>query len=198
MTVNTKASAKKKVSRTFFFIGITLFTLLMMVPFLWIIILSFKTNSDILSNPFTLPSYLYLDNYIRALQTIDIVNMYKNTFIIAALAIVLELIFTYLSSFAITRLRFKRRTLQKGLYNYFLFGLAIPIYVLLFPIYQVTMALGLSGNYLSLILPYIAMSVPFNTLLFTGFLKGVPPEIEEAAIIDGCGLPKICFQICCP
>lgn len=198
MDKNERALRKKKARRIIFDVVIFVFTLIMLLPFVWIIILSFKTNGDILSSPFALPDELYLDNYVRALDTINIFNMYKNTMIIVVAAILIQVVITYLSSFAFTRLKFRKKFVQSGLRNYFLFGLAIPVYVLLFPIYKITLELNLYGTHLSLILVYVAMSVPFNTLLFTGFLKGVPAELEEAAVIDGCGLYRICFQIILP
>ena len=81
---------------------------------------------------------------------------------------------------------------------YLLAGLAIPIYILLFPVYRIDIALGIFGTYLSLILPYVAVTIPFNTLLLTGFLRDFPGEIEEAAIIDGAGLWRLCWSVVVP
>ena len=79
-----------------------------------------------------------------------------------------------------------------------LIGLTIPSYLLLFPLYRVTIMFHLQNTYLSLILPLTATSVSFNTLIFVGFLRDFPGEIEEAAIIDGCGLANLCLRIVIP
>jgi len=93
---------------------------------------------------------------------------------------------------------FRRRWLQSGARLYLLAGLAIPIYILMFPVYQLAIALGIFGTYTALILPYIAVTLPFNTLLLTGFLSDFPREIEEAAIIDGAGLWRLCWSVVVP
>jgi raffinose/stachyose/melibiose transport system permease protein len=173
-------------------------TLLVMVPFIWMIILSFQDNQTILTNPFSLPDSLNFDNYKRAFETLDMGLLYKNTFIIAVVSVFLEMIITFMSSYAISRLIYKREKLKNGLYYFLIIGLAIPPFILLFPIYRITISLGIENTYLSLILPYIATSISFNTLLFTGFLKDFPAEIEEAAVIDGCNLFTLCTKVVFP
>jgi raffinose/stachyose/melibiose transport system permease protein len=173
-------------------------TILVMVPFIWMIVLSFQDNQTILTNPFSLPDSINFDNYKRAFETLDMGLLYKNTFIIAVVSVFLEMIITFMSSYAISRLIFKREKLKNGLYYFLIIGLAIPPFILLFPIYRITISLGIENTYLSLILPYIATSISFNTLLFTGFLKDFPAEIEEAAVIDGCNLFTLCTKVVFP
>ncbi|MDT3427919.1 raffinose/stachyose/melibiose transport system permease protein [Paenibacillus forsythiae] len=163
-------------------------TLLIMFPFLWMILLSFKSNSEILNNPFSLPETLSFDNYERALATLNMGLLYTNTFIIAAITIVIEVLITFMSSYALTRMVFRSERLRQSVTAFLLAGLAIPAFILLFPVYRLTLSFGLLNTYASLIIPYIATSISFNTLLFTGFLRGFPREVEEAAIIDGTGL----------
>lgn len=193
-SMNLKENRTKKLS----YILTYAVTLLVMVPFIWMIVLSFQDNQTILTNPFSLPESLNFDNYKRALETLDMGLLYKNTFIIAAVSVSVEMIITFMSSFAISRLIFKREKLKNGLYYFLIIGLAIPPFILLFPIYRITISLGLENTYLSLILPYIATSISFNTLLFTGFLKDFPSEIEEAAVIDGCNLFTLCTKVVFP
>ncbi|MNO12512.1 Trehalose transport system permease protein SugB [compost metagenome] len=173
-------------------------TLLVLLPFLWMLLLSFKTNSDILSNPFSLPKALSFDNYKRALSTLNMGLLYKNTFIIAAITIVIEIVITFMSSYALARMVFRSERLRRSVTALLMTGLAIPAFILLFPVYRLTIAFGLLNTYASLILPYIATSISFNTLLFTGFLRGFPREIEEAAIIDGTGLLTLAKSVVLP
>lgn len=173
-------------------------TLIIMVPFVWMLILSFHDNTTILSNPLSLPESFSFDNYIRAFETLNMGLLYKNTFIIAVISVFLGLVITFMSSYALSRLIFKRKKLSNGLYAFLILGLAIPPFILLFPVYRITIMLGIENTYLSLILPYIATTVSFNTLLFTGFLKDFPTEIEEAAVIDGCNLFTLCMKVVYP
>lgn len=163
-------------------------TLLVLLPLLWMVLLSFKTNSDILNNPFSIAGTISFDNYARALETLNLGLLYKNTFIIAAVTIVIEILITFMSSYALSRMVFRSERLKRSITALLLMGLAIPAFILLFPVYRLTIFFGIYNTYASLIIPYIATSISFNTLLFTGFLRGFPKEVEEAAVIDGCGL----------
>ena len=185
-------------SKVILFTILFILTAVVMVPFLWSILLSFKTNNEIVNAPTALPAVFNFDNYVRALETLDLPSMYKNTIIIAVVAEFITLIITFMSSFAISGLVFRKERNRKALYYYFLFGLAVPIYILLFPVYRLNAAMGVLDTYLALILPYIAVAIAFNSLLFVGFLNDFPGEVEEAAIIDGCGVIKLCAQIIVP
>lgn len=189
---------KKRRSHLSSYVLIYIITFIVMIPFLWMILLSFKTNSEILNSPFSLPKSFSFQNYQKAIDTLNILLLYKNTIIIAVVTIFLEIIITFMSSFALTRMVYRSQKLKGSLNFYFLLGLAIPPFILLFPVYRLTIQLGLMNTHASLVLPYIATSISFNTLLFTGFLKGFPKEIEEAAIIDGCNLSSLCRKVVFP
>ncbi|MGM0884447.1 MAG: carbohydrate ABC transporter permease [Bacillota bacterium] len=163
-------------------------TIFILLPLLWMVLLSFKTNSDILNNPFSFPKTISFGNYARALETLNLGLLYKNTFVIAAITIVIEILITFMSSYALTRMIFRSERLKRSVTTLLLMGLAIPAFILLFPVYRLTIFFGITNTYASLVIPYIATSISFNTLLFTGFLRGFPKEVEEAAVIDGCGL----------
>lgn len=173
-------------------------TLLILLPVLWVGFLSFRNSSEILNNPFSWPESWSLENYTRAFATLDFFTLYKNTIIVAVITIVIEIIITFMSSFALTRMVFKSKKLQNLIQLYFISGLAIPAFILIFPVYRITILLDLLNSYWSLVLPYIATSIAFNTLLFTGFLREFPKEVEEAAIIDGSGLYTLCKSIVFP
>lgn len=177
---------------------VVLITLLMIFPFVWTIVMSFKTDTDIINAPLALPKVWNFDNYIRALKTLDIFAMYKNTFFIVIVTQIVSLVITFMSSFAICRMKFKNKKIKNFLYIYYLIGISVPVYILLFPIYRINIQLGVLDTPWSLILPYIAITIPFNTLLFVGFMKGFPKELEEAAIIDGCNLFQLCTRVVVP
>lgn len=189
---------KKSKSYYFLIFIVILITLLMIFPFVWTIVMSFKTDTDIINAPLALPKVWNFDNYIRALKTLDIFAMYKNTFFIVIVTQIVSLVITFMSSFAICRMKFKNKKIKNFLYIYYLIGISVPVYILLFPIYRINIQLGVLDTPWSLILPYIAITIPFNTLLFVGFMKGFPKELEEAAIIDGCNLFQLCTRVVVP
>lgn len=174
-----------------------LITFLIVLPILWIVLLSLQPSDTILSDPFSLKS-LTFDNYRDAITSLPLLRMYRNTIIVAAISVTVGAVVSFMASFALTRMVFRRRAAQSSLRFYLLAGLAVPVYVLLFPIYRLDLALGIFGTYSALILPYIAVSIPFNTLLLTGFLREFPAELEEAAIMDGAGLFRVCWSVVLP
>lgn len=177
--------------------GAYLITFLILLPLLWIVLLSFQNDNEILSNPFSL-STLSFTNYIHTFTSLPLLQMYGNTILLAVVSVTIGTAITFMSSYALTRMVFKRGWIRSSLRVYLLAGLAIPVYILLFPVYQLDLLFGLYGTYAALIIPYIAVSIPFNTLLFTGFLSDLPEEIEEAAIIDGSGLFRLCWSVVLP
>lgn len=174
-----------------------LVTFLIVLPLLWIVLLSFQPSGNILSNPFDF-SQLTFENYANAIGTLPLLTMYGNTILIALISVTVGTAVSFTASFALTRMIFRRKRVQSALRYYLLAGLAVPVYILLFPVYRLDLALGIFGTYAALILPYVAVSIPFNTLLLTGFLREFPAEIEEAAIIDGAGLFRLCWSVVLP
>lgn len=193
----TQAAAARRPHALGFGILAYLVTFVIVLPILWIALLSLEPSDTILSNPFSL-STLTLENYRNAFANLPLVQMYKNTIIVALLSVTVGALVSFTASFALTRMVFRRRVAQSSLRFYLLAGLAVPVYVLLFPIYRLDLALGIFGTYAALILPYIAVSIPFNTLLLTGFLREFPAELEEAAIMDGAGLARVCWSVVMP
>lgn len=197
---DSRGSHRARRRRGLIALGIAAYLLvfLIVLPILWVVLLSFQPSERILGNPFAFDA-LTLDNYANVLTSLPLVTMYGNTIFVAVISVTVGAGVSFMASFALTRMVFRRRRrAQSALRYYFLAGLAVPVYVLLFPIYRLDLALGIFGTWAALILPYIAVSIPFNTLLLTGFLKDFPGELEEAAIIDGAGLLRICWSVVLP
>ncbi len=188
------ASKQKK---TIQYILMTLVTLLVVFPFLWMLVLSFKTNSEIMTSPLSLPDSLNFDNYRHAMETLNYPRLYGNTFFVCVVSLVIELVISFLSSFVLTRMQFKHENIRRMLYGFLIMGLSISPFILLFPVYKINVFFGLRGKF-ALILPYIATSISFNTLLFVGYLKSLPSEIDEAAIIDGCSIWDLMIRVILP
>lgn len=174
-----------------------LVTFLVLSPLLWIALLAFQPSDRILSDPFSVDG-LTLENFATVFESLPLLQMYLNTMIIAVVSVTVGAVISFMASYALTRMVFRRRRAQSTMRFYFLAGLAVPVYVLLFPIYRLDIALGIFGTFAAVILPYIAVSIPFNTLLLTGFLREFPDELEEAAIMDGAGLWRICWSVVLP
>ena len=178
-------------------IVIVIVTVLVVFPLAWMLLLSFKTNEEIMSSPVSLPSILQLDNYKNALKTLNYLQLYKNTISICLVALVLELVCTFLSSFVIARMYFVNKRIPNLMFKYIIIGLAVSPFILLFPVYRIDVLLKLSGKW-ALVFSYAAASVSFNTLLLVNYLKQLPKEIDEAAVVDGCNIWNLIFKVVFP
>lgn len=95
------------------YILMVLITLLVVFPFLWMLVLSFKTNSEILSSPLSLPKTFNFENYRHAMGTLNFPKLYGNTLFVCVISLVAELIITFFSSFVLARMEFKNEKIRK-------------------------------------------------------------------------------------
>lgn len=188
----------KVIKKYYIAIPIIMITIFILVPLLWVMILSFKTNIEIVNSPLSIPDFFNFKNFIDAWHTVEVIRMFANTIFLASVSVSIILVISIPSSYAIARFKLKSRKQQNFVYTFFISGLIIPVFILIFPIFMMTVKMGIQDTYLALALPYIAGSIPFNTLLLVGGFKGFPKEIEEAAIIDGCGLFDSIVRILLP
>ena len=122
-------------------------------PFLWIITLSFKTEREFVSDPFGLPSQWKFDAYIRILSDEDMLRFISNSVITTLSAISIVLVASILAGYSLARISFPG---DKLLYLLFIMSDAIPVFVVLVPLYIMIQQMGLGGSRWSLILPYSA------------------------------------------
>lgn len=171
-------------------------TIITVFPFAWMFLLSLKTNEEIMLAPLAMPQTFGFYNYENALHILDYPRLYANTFLICVLSIVIELSITFSSAFVLARMEFNNN-LRAVIYGFLILGLSISPFILLFPVYKINLLLGLQGK-AGLIMPYVATSISFNTLLLVGYLKGLPKEIDEAAVVDGTSLWQLLGRIIIP
>ena len=134
--------SEKKISikKILFHLLVAAILIISILPILWSVLLSFKTNNEIVNAPLALPDTWNFSNYQRAMDTIDFGRMYFNTIFIVVIATFFSVAITFMSSFAIARMTFKKKNTADRLYFYLLMGISIPVYVLLFPIYRIDLA----------------------------------------------------------
>lgn len=165
-------------------------------PFLWVINNSFKTTSEILLNSLTLPKEISFKNY-QQLGNYGNINMFKgflNSFIISGSVVLLVLLLAGLSSFVLSRFDIKTGILK----SFFTAAMLVPAFSIIIPALVMVRKIGISGSYLSLILPQTAVNLPFAILVLSSFMTTLPKELEESALIDGANLLTILFKIIFP
>lgn len=178
------------------YIGLTLLTLLWLLPVIAALITSFRTMDDITLNGFwSLPNQLVLDNFITAWTNARVSRYLLNSFIITLPALVGMLFLSSLSAYALARFRFRG-----NLFLYFMYvaGTMLPFQILMLPVFRLTNTLGLFDTYAGLILIHTAFQLGFCTFVLRNFMRTVPHEILDAARVDGCSEFRIYWQIILP
>ncbi len=164
-------------------------------PLYVMIVTSFKENKEIFQHPFSLPQSFDGESYRKVLELNDFAAYFKNSIIVTAAAVALFLVVSLLAAYALGRFRFKGNGL---LYIYFLLGMMVPIRLGVINMFDTFNQLGLNDTLLGLVLIYSAMSIGFSVFIMTGFMRGIPVEIEESAKIDGCSHFRILWNILVP
>jgi len=159
------------------------FLAIALLPLAWLILSSFKTNIELETSPFGLPAKLVVENYHNAIVTADLPRLFLNSVIVAAGAVLLNLLVASLAGFALSREDFKGRDVILTVVTA---GVLIPIISFMVPYFMLITRTGLYDKLLSLVLVYAAINLPVSVSLITSFMKAIPKELEEAAIIDGC------------
>lgn len=183
---------KKKGGSWVSYLVLCAFTLLFLYPILWLVINAFKTNEELFLSPWTLPSSLSLDNFIRAIKDANLIRNFINSAIIAVAVVVVSTLFSAMAAYGITRLKWK---FSGVVLSIFMLGMMIPTYSTIIPLFSIFNKLKLNNTYLAVIIPHLVFSFPISILILTGFFRTIPHELEEAALLDGCSIPRAFFQI---
>lgn len=172
-------------------------------PILWVIINSFKDKKHIMSDAFSLPfgDLFTLGNYAEAFEKVDILSAYRNSIIISGAVAVLVILMAGMASFALVRYRFR---LNKTLYSLVIAAMMFPVFSTIIPVFRMEYGWGLAGSgnvwlsLISVILPQTAGNLAFAMVVLTGYMKGLPIELEEAAFMEGCNAYQIFFKVIMP
>lgn len=169
---------------------------IVVVPFLWIFLASFRPNSDLITRTPSLGlDNLSLANYQNLQQAAQYFTYLTNSAVVSVSSTILSIALAMLAAYSVYRTRYPgRRTLYLALIVTYVF----PGVVLLIPLYQLMGALGLIDNLLSLVIVNVTFTAPFSVWLMRGFFGAIPAGIEEAAAVDGAGRMRILLSIVLP
>lgn len=168
--------------------------LFMIVPFLWMILTSIKTFGEAVAVPPVLfPKEPQWENYKEAMNTLPFGAFYFNTFMMIAVRIVFAGIFSAMAGYAFARIDFPFKNV---LFMLVLVQLMVPPQIFILPQFMIMMKLDWLNSVKALIAPGVVSA--FGTFLLKQFFMGLPKELEEAAIIDGCNRGQIFWHIMLP
>jgi len=194
--LNIKTAVQKSV-RIFPKLLLGFYSLVCLYPLLWMVLYSFKNNNEIFSsNVFGLPSVWRVENYIKAWSKFNVVLYFKNSTVVAVLTVIITTLLAIMFAYATSRMKWK---LSSAAYIYITTGMFIPVQIVIIPLLILLRnTLHVSNTYLAVVIPYVAFQLPFSTIVFHGFFRSIPNEIEEAAGIDGAGVYSTFFRIMLP
>ncbi|MDU0366182.1 carbohydrate ABC transporter permease [Microbacterium sp. NPDC089180] len=156
----------------------------MIYPIVIIVITAFKPNLEVLTNPTGLPQAPTFDNFVTSWQDAGFANLFFNSVLLTVVSMTVATFVAALASYAIVR---QATRIGSGVYLLLAAGIFLPMQLALVPQFRVVRDLGLINNYAGVILIYIAGALPFGVFLMAAFMRQVPKEIVEAAVIDGAG-----------
>ncbi len=168
--------------------------MIIILPVAWMIMNSFKTNIELLTDSLTLPKKLYLGNFVTAWNK-GLYKYFGNSLIVSITSLIFILSLSSLLAYGITRFKTKYGTI---IFFIVLGGMALSEQVALVPLYRILKSVKLYNTYLAVILPYIAFRIPFTVFLMRSYFLSIPKELEEAAVIDGYNSFQIFRKIIIP
>jgi raffinose/stachyose/melibiose transport system permease protein len=152
-------------------------------PILTAVMGGLKTTGELFDRPFGLPVTPRWENYTSILTGDSFWRLARNSLILVVGTSAGVVLCSSLLAFLLARVEFRGRTL---LYAFISLGLLFPITVAFLPVFITIRGMGLTDNYLGVILPLIAFGIPTSTIILRSFFRTIPSELEDAAYIDGC------------
>ena len=174
--------ASKNVSTIVTYTALVLGSVTMIFPFLWMLLTSFKTQSEAMAiPPKILPSSWELTNFFTALQSLPFTNLYFNTGLMILFRVICAVVFSSMAGYAFAKLNFPGKNLLFGLV---LMQMMLPSQIFIIPQYQMLAKMGATNSIFALVFPGLVSA--FGTFFLRQAYMGIPNEIAEAAYLDGC------------
>ena len=176
---------------------LTVFCVVFIAPILIVFYNSFKSRFYISSSPFELPNeetFAGLENYFEGIDKIGFFSAFGWSLFITALSVVVIVLFTSMTAWYITR---HKSRFSSILYYSFIFSMIVPFQMVMFTLTKTANMLSLD-NPVGLVFIYLGFGSGLSIFMFTGFIKSIPKEIEEAAMIDGCSPLQTFFRVVFP
>jgi raffinose/stachyose/melibiose transport system permease protein len=175
--------------------GLLLVTFIVVAPILLMVKVSLQSDADASAHPLGIPDHLQWSNYANAVAAMNYGRSVSNTVLITGCSALIVLLAGSLCAWPLARLS---RAWTKVVYQAFVAGLTIPVFVMITPLYILMRNLHLLNSYTSVILSEASLGLPFAVLFFTSFLRSVPASLEEAAAIDGAGPLRVYWHVVLP
>jgi N-acetylglucosamine transport system permease protein len=172
-----------------------IWSMLIIIPFLWTVMSSFKTSSEILASPLALPTTWRFDNYVRAWTTAGIGEYFFNTVVVVGSALIIVMLLGSMCAYVLARFSFFG---NRVIYYSMLISMSFPLFLAIVPLFFTLQNLGLLNTLPGLSLTYVAFALPFTVFFLYSFFESLPHDVYEAAKIDGAGEWRAFFSVMLP
>ena len=180
--MNTSMKSNKRLSTTLTYVVLILGSILMIFPFVWMLLTSFKTQAESMAIPPQIfPSQWNFDNFTTALTSLPFMNLYVNTGLLIVFRVLCAVIFSSMAGYAFAKLQFPCKNL---LFSIVLVQMMLPSQIFITPQYLMLARMGLTNTIFALVFPGLVSA--FGTFFLRQTYLGIPNEIAEAAYLDGC------------
>jgi ABC-type glycerol-3-phosphate transport system permease component len=142
-----------------------------------------------------LPKGIHVENYIKAWNVVNLKRYFLNSVIVTVVSIIALTFVCTPAAYVLSRIKFKFSGFLNSL---FMVGMAIPYQLLLIPLYRIMLGTRLNDSLFGLGLVYVALSIPFTVYILSGFIRSLPSQLEDAAMIDGCSQIQTFWKIMFP
>ncbi|WP_234124619.1 carbohydrate ABC transporter permease [Clostridium hydrogenum] len=154
-----------------------------LVPFLFVLFNSFKTNAEILINPLKAPGKISLANYVSAFEKMDYVHAFVNSLIVTTCSVLLIVVLSSMTAYVLARKKWK---FNNAIFLIMVASMIIPFQGIMIPLVKIYGSIHMLNSKWALIYMYLGFGVALAVFMYHGFIKSIPKELEEAAMIDGC------------
>jgi len=186
---------KNVILSKFKYIFLYIYSTIIIFPLLFILVSSLKDNEDIFINPWGLPKVYHWDTYLQLFKKYGMGIYFLNSLYYSILGCIISIIVCTAAAYAISRLKWKLSGITMG---FLLLGLMIPAHSTIIPLFYLSSKIGLKNPKISLILIFVAFSIPTTVYILAGFMKSIPREMEESAVIDGSSIIGAFIKIITP
>lgn len=169
--------------------------LLFLVPFYYVISNSLKPFSEILTSTSALPKVLQFENYVNAFEKLDFLKVFSNSLIITVASNIVLVVFCSMAAYMLVR---TKKKISNIIFMTFVAAMIIPFQSIMIPLIKTAGSLHLLNSIWGLVIMYLGFGSGMTIFLYHGFIKGIPVELEEAAIIDGCTRFGVFWRIVFP
>ena len=162
---------------------LAMFVIMVAVPLFWMVTTAIKTNKELYEDFSYFPQRPTLENFVRVIVREKLLTNIRNSFSVSMITTLITVIVSSLAAYSIVRYRYPGR---EWIGRIILFKYLLPSAMLFVPLYVIVTALGLGNTQRGLILTYLTFTIPFCTWMLMGYFRGMPVELEEQAMVDGC------------